>query len=149
MPWLSLSGSNYPCLERISMVQKMFVPLRFHCIPKNLISWAIGRIPCWLEIGFGSVKVIWATDVRVIEVLLYLHLPMLVLRCHSVQWLGSRTTCSATVAWFVFSLSLSSNQSLFRPSVFWPVIFFLALAASVGDDCHDPSPLFHNENVPI
>ena len=32
MPWLTLSGSNYPCLERISMVPKMFEPLRFDCI---------------------------------------------------------------------------------------------------------------------
>ena len=31
MPWLTLSGSNYPCLERISMVPKMFEPLRFDC----------------------------------------------------------------------------------------------------------------------
>ena len=27
-----LSGSNYPCPERISLVQKMFEPLRFDCI---------------------------------------------------------------------------------------------------------------------
>ena len=32
MPWLTLSGSNYPCLEQISMVPKMFEPLRFDCI---------------------------------------------------------------------------------------------------------------------
>ena len=32
VPWLTLSGSNYPCLERISMVPKMFEPLRFDCI---------------------------------------------------------------------------------------------------------------------
>ena len=31
MPWLTLSGSNYQCLERISMVPKMFEPLRFDC----------------------------------------------------------------------------------------------------------------------
>ena len=31
VPWLTLSGSNYPCLERISMVPKMFEPLRFDC----------------------------------------------------------------------------------------------------------------------
>ena len=28
---ITLSGSNYPCLERISMVPKMFEPLRFDC----------------------------------------------------------------------------------------------------------------------
>ena len=32
VPWLTLSGSNYPCLERISMVPKMFEPLRSDCI---------------------------------------------------------------------------------------------------------------------
>ena len=31
MPWLTLCGSNYPCLEQISMVPKMFEPLRFDC----------------------------------------------------------------------------------------------------------------------
>ena len=31
VPRLTLSGSNYPCLERISMVPKMFEPLRFDC----------------------------------------------------------------------------------------------------------------------
>ena len=32
VPWVTLSGSNYPCLERISMVPKMFEPLRFVCL---------------------------------------------------------------------------------------------------------------------
>ena len=27
-PWLTFSGSNYPCLEQISMVPKMFEPLK-------------------------------------------------------------------------------------------------------------------------
>ena len=31
-PWLTLSSSNYPCLEQILMVPKMFEPLRFYCI---------------------------------------------------------------------------------------------------------------------
>ena len=31
VPWLNLSNSNYPCLERISMAQKMFELLRFDC----------------------------------------------------------------------------------------------------------------------
>ena len=30
-PWLILSGSNYPYLEQIIMVQKMFEPLKFDC----------------------------------------------------------------------------------------------------------------------
>ena len=43
-PWLTLSGSNYPCLEQLSMVPKMFQPLKFDCsslksmaFPKHLI----------------------------------------------------------------------------------------------------------------
>ena len=32
VPWVTLSGSNYPCLKWISMVPKMFEPLRFDCI---------------------------------------------------------------------------------------------------------------------
>ena len=35
MPWYTLSGSNYPCLEQISMVSKMFEPLRFDCMNKD------------------------------------------------------------------------------------------------------------------
>ena len=31
-PWLTLSGSNYPCLEQFSMDSKMFEPLKFDCI---------------------------------------------------------------------------------------------------------------------
>ena len=31
-PWLNLTGSNYPSLEQISMVQKMFESLKFDCI---------------------------------------------------------------------------------------------------------------------
>ena len=30
--WLTLSGSNYTCLEQISMNLKMFEPLKFNCI---------------------------------------------------------------------------------------------------------------------
>ena len=30
-PWLTLSGSNYPYLEQISMAPKMLEPLRFEC----------------------------------------------------------------------------------------------------------------------
>ena len=30
--WLTLSGSNYPCLEQISMVPKIFEPWKFECI---------------------------------------------------------------------------------------------------------------------
>ena len=31
VPWLTLSGSNYSYLEQISMVPKMFEPLKFDC----------------------------------------------------------------------------------------------------------------------
>ena len=41
MPWLTLSGSNYPCLERISMVPKMFEPLRFDC--KLTVWWYLNQ----------------------------------------------------------------------------------------------------------
>ena len=34
-PWLTLSGSNYPCLEQFSMVPKMFEPLKFDCMYKH------------------------------------------------------------------------------------------------------------------
>ena len=30
-PWLTLSGSNYPCFEQLSMVPKIFQPLKFEC----------------------------------------------------------------------------------------------------------------------
>ena len=33
-PWLTHSGSNYPCPEQISVVPKMFEPLRFNCTSK-------------------------------------------------------------------------------------------------------------------
>ena len=32
LPWLKLIGSNYPSLEQISTVPKMFEPLKFDCI---------------------------------------------------------------------------------------------------------------------
>ena len=32
VPWLTLSGSNYPYLEQISMAPKMFEPLKFDCM---------------------------------------------------------------------------------------------------------------------
>ena len=37
---ITLSGSNYPCLKQISMVPKMFEPLRFDCISMlRYFSW--------------------------------------------------------------------------------------------------------------
>ena len=35
-PWLTLSGSNYPCVEQFSMVPKMFEPLKFDFFGDNL-----------------------------------------------------------------------------------------------------------------
>ena len=32
--WLTLISSNYPCLEHILMVSKVFEPLKFYCIGK-------------------------------------------------------------------------------------------------------------------
>ena len=37
--WLTLSGLNYPNLEQISMVPKMFEPLKFDCIQNNIICY--------------------------------------------------------------------------------------------------------------
>ena len=34
-PWLTLSCSNYPYLEQISIVSKMFEPLKFDCTCNN------------------------------------------------------------------------------------------------------------------
>ena len=33
--WLTLSGSNYPCLDQFSMVPKMLEPLKFDCFPSR------------------------------------------------------------------------------------------------------------------
>ena len=38
-PWLTLSGSNYPCLKQFSMVQKMFEPLKFDCILDSMLNY--------------------------------------------------------------------------------------------------------------
>ena len=35
VPWLNLIGSNYPSLEKISMVPKMFELLKFDCMFKH------------------------------------------------------------------------------------------------------------------
>ena len=59
VPWLTLSGSNYPCLEWISMVPKMFEPLRFDCIWVRYIDLVVADwlqfyyplIPCGLQGG--------------------------------------------------------------------------------------------------
>ena len=62
--WLILSGSNYPYLELISTVPKMFEPLKFACIVKwsdvkswsELISSPRGFEPrtSWLTVGSAN-----------------------------------------------------------------------------------------------
>ena len=43
--WLTLSGSNYPCLETVFMVPKKLEPLKFDCMlifPQRGSKWLIG-----------------------------------------------------------------------------------------------------------
>ena len=49
-PWLSLVGSNYPSLEQISMVPKMFEPLKFDCTIQRQVSVAV--FLCFFVGGF-------------------------------------------------------------------------------------------------
>ena len=42
-PWITFSGSNYPCLEHFSMVPKMFKPLTFDCTVLEGGGWG-GRV---------------------------------------------------------------------------------------------------------
>ena len=43
-PWLTFSGSNYLCLEQISVVPKMFEPLKFDCTYiETIMYWSIKR----------------------------------------------------------------------------------------------------------
>ena len=44
--WLTLISSNYPCLEHIFMVQKVFKPLKFYCICKNITIFSYMRSFC-------------------------------------------------------------------------------------------------------
>ena len=41
VPRLTLSDSNYPCLERISMVPKIFQPLKFDCSTQKAYNSAM------------------------------------------------------------------------------------------------------------
>ena len=43
-PCLTLSGSNYPCLEQFSMVPKMFEPLKFDCTIQIKLSQVIKHL---------------------------------------------------------------------------------------------------------
>ena len=63
VPWLTLSGSNYPCLERISMVPKTFEPFRFDCTLHQMIlcRWSD---PPWFYLCFSGCQwlrcLLWA-----------------------------------------------------------------------------------------
>ena len=46
-PWLTHSGSNYPCLEQFSMVPKMFEPLKFDCTMLIKIIFQIKPMRRW------------------------------------------------------------------------------------------------------
>ena len=70
----TLIGSNYPCLELIFMVPKVFEPLKFDCIStvEPLLSSQPGEWPFWLLKGGGCSaeglyhrqfgEMIWRTD---------------------------------------------------------------------------------------
>ena len=47
VPWLNLVGSNYPSLEQISMIPKMFEPLSFDCSCLSYFLRAVVRILRW------------------------------------------------------------------------------------------------------
>ena len=52
MLWLTLNDSSYPCLEQISMIPKMFEPLKFSCIfnlDLRLFSSVISKCPIALN----------------------------------------------------------------------------------------------------
>ena len=49
---LTLSGSNYPCLEQISIVPKMFEPLKFDCISNFRSQTAYTFVKCGCSIYF-------------------------------------------------------------------------------------------------
>ena len=61
----TLIGSNFPCLEQIFMVPKVFEPLKFYCIPEWVV-WLkqLSRMGCVrltnyhnVEISYGNRKV--------------------------------------------------------------------------------------------
>ena len=89
--WLTLTSSNYPCLQHISMVPKVFEPLKFYCIfmvtkvfefevllyfhgyqgvwvwSSTVFSW----LPRCLSLKFYGIFMV--TKVFEFEVLLYFH----------------------------------------------------------------------------
>ena len=62
---LTLSGSNDPCLEQISMVSRMCEPLKFDCIPAiRLVVWETNITwPHMKQDGQnGPLSLIWVPD---------------------------------------------------------------------------------------
>ena len=57
-PWLTLGGSNYPCLEEVSTVPKMFEPLKFDCICSLLRG-----LEQLILLGWGSPCFLASTDI--------------------------------------------------------------------------------------
>ena len=49
----TLIGSNYPCLELIFMVPKVFEPLKFDC--NMLVGWLVVRVLRPFETVFQSI----------------------------------------------------------------------------------------------
>ena len=61
-PWLTLSSSNYPCLEQFSMVPKMFEPLKFDCKYESVFFYNEGgsvREPMFLEALWQKTYTTW------------------------------------------------------------------------------------------
>ena len=75
---LTLSGSNYPYLEQISMVPKMFEPLRFDCIYiYNERIYIYNELICrprwlsWIRYPTGDQEVAGSTSAEVGNILLW------------------------------------------------------------------------------
>ena len=47
--WLTLISSNYPCLEHIFIVPKVFELLKFYCIWLKMFSEAVALVGCVRE----------------------------------------------------------------------------------------------------
>ena len=64
--WVTLSGSNYPCLEQIYMLQEIFELLRFDCIWNTFYVYkspiirreANSSMPCSISLGDESISLI-------------------------------------------------------------------------------------------
>ena len=50
--WLTLISSNYPWLEHIFIVLKVFEPLKFYCSYKIALSWKCIHLPLQVDFAF-------------------------------------------------------------------------------------------------